>query len=60
MMILKIFLKDNVKYFFYGIHKSYEKCDSYTFKQKEVLIDKPIYVGLAILELSQLHMCKTC
>ena len=27
---------------FDGIHKSYENCDSYTFKQNEVLMDKPI------------------
>ena len=28
---------------FNGIHKSYENCDSYTFKQNEVLMEKPIY-----------------
>ena len=41
---------------FNGIHKSYENCDSYTFKQNEVLIDKPIDLGFAVLELSKLHM----
>ena len=30
---------------FNGIHKSYEICDSCTFKQNEVLMDKPIYLG---------------
>ena len=35
-----------------GIHKSYEKCDSYTFKQKEVSMHKLTYLGVAIIELS--------
>ena len=39
-----------------GIHKSYESYDSYTFKQNEVLTDKPIYVGVTVLELSKLLM----
>ena len=39
--------------------KSYENCDSYTFKQNEVLMDKPIYVGFAIIESSKLHMFET-
>ena len=32
-----------------GIHKSYEKSDSYTFKQSDVLMGKPIYLGFAPL-----------
>ena len=44
---------------FDGIHKSYENCDSYTFKQNEVLLDKPIYLGFAILKLSKLLMYET-
>ena len=44
---------------FNGIHKSYEKCDSYTFKQNEVLMDKPIYLGFTVLELSKLLMYET-
>ena len=41
---------------FNGIHKSYENCDSYTFKQNEVLMDKPICLGFTVLELSKLLM----
>ena len=41
---------------FNGIHQSYENCDSYTFKQNEVLMDKPIYLGVSVLELSKFLM----
>ena len=44
---------------FNGIQKSYENCDSYTFKQNEVLMDKPVYIEFAILELSKLQMYET-
>ena len=44
---------------FNGIHKSYENCDSYTFKQNEFLMDKPIYLGFSVLELSKLLMYET-
>ena len=44
---------------FNGIHKSYENCDSYVIKKNEVLMDKPIYLGFAVLELSKLHMYET-
>ena len=44
---------------FNGIHKSYENCDSYVFKKNEVLMDKPIYLGFAVLEVSKLHMYET-
>ena len=63
----KIFKKDDyketIKYeskqTFNGIHKSYENCDSYVFKKNEVLMDNPIYLGFAVLELSKLHMYET-
>ena len=45
---------------FAGIHKSYENCDSYSFRQNEVKMDKPFCLGFAILELSKLHMYETC
>ena len=38
---------------------SYENYDSYTFKQNEVLMDKPIYLGFSVLELSKLLMYET-
>ena len=41
---------------FNGIHRSYENCYSYTVKQNEVLMDKPIYLGFTVLELSKLLM----
>ena len=44
---------------FNGIHKIFNNCDSYLFKEHEILMDKPIYLGVAILELSKLHMYET-
>ena len=41
-------IKQQSKLTFNGIHKSYEKYDSYKFKQNEVLMHKPIYLGFAI------------
>ena len=49
-------IKQQSKMTFNGIHKSYEKCDSYTFKQNEVLMDKLIYLGFTVLDLSKLLM----
>ena len=44
---------------FNGIHKCYEKYDSFTFKMKEVLMDRPIYLGFSVMELSKLLMYET-
>ena len=52
-------IKQQSKLTFNGIHKSYENCDSYTHKQNEVLMDKPIYLGFSVLELSKLLMYET-
>ena len=52
-------IKQQSKLTFNGIHKSYENCDSYTFKQNEVLMDKPIYLGFTVLELNKLLMYET-
>ena len=53
------FIKRQAKLTFNGNHKSYGNWDSYTFNQDEVLLDKPIYLGFAILELSKLLMYET-
>ena len=42
-----------------GICKSFSNCDSYLEEEHEILMDKPIYLGFAILELSKLHMYET-
>ena len=52
-------IQQQSKLTFNGIHKSYENCKSYTFKQNEVLMDKPIYVGFSVLELSKFLMYET-
>ena len=64
---LELFEKDDIKKYinrqskltFNGIQKSYKNYDSYTFKQNQVVMDKAIYVGFSILELSKLHMYET-
>ena len=64
---IKFIKKDNFrkiinhqsKLTFNGIHQSYENCDSYTFKQNEVLMDQPIYLGFTVLELSILLLHET-
>ena len=55
----KEILKQQSKLTFNGIHKSYDNCDSYTFKQNEVRMDEPIYLGFSVLELSKLLMYET-
>ena len=46
-------IKQQSKLTFNGINKSYENYDSYTFKQNEIFMDKPIYLGFSVLELSK-------
>ena len=52
-------IKQQSKLTFNGIHKSYENSYSYTVRQNEVHMDKPIYLGFAVLELSKLLMYET-
>ena len=51
--------KQQSKLTFNGIHKSYKNYDSYRLKQNEVLVDKPIYLGFNVLELSKLLLYET-
>ena len=44
---------------FSGKQKSYENFGRCTFKQNEVLMDKPLYLGFDVLELGKLHMYET-
>ena len=44
---------------FDGIHKSYQDYDSYTFKTNVIKMEKPIYLGFVILNLSKLLMYET-
>ena len=55
----KKIIKHQSKLTFNGIHKSYENCDSYVFRKNKVLMDKPTYLGFAVLEISKLHMYET-
>ena len=55
----KKIIKQQSKLTFNGIQKSYENYDSYTFEKNEVVMDKAIYVGFSILEVSKLHMYET-
>ena len=52
-------IKQQSKITFNGFHKSFEIYYSYTFKQNEQIMDKPIYLGFAILKLKKLLMCET-
>ena len=52
-------LKQQSKLTFNGNHRSYEKYDSHTIKQNEVLMDKPIRLGFNVLENSKLVMYET-
>ena len=64
---LELIRKDNIKKIviqqselsFNGIQKTYENYYSFTYKKNEIVMDKAIYVGFTILELSKLHMYET-
>ena len=44
---------------FNGIIKSYTKNDSYNFKQNDVSMDNPNYLGFAIIEMSKILSYET-
>ena len=48
-----------IKTNFFGTQESYTIDDSYTFKENEFLMDKPIDLGFAVFELSKLLMHAT-
>ena len=61
---IKFFKKDDYREIikqltFKGINKSYQNCYSYAFRQNKVPMDKPIYLGITVLELSKLLMYET-
>ena len=56
---IKKIIHQQSKLTFNGIQKSFENYDSYTVKQNQVVMDKAIYVGFSVLELSKLHMYET-
>ena len=64
---LELIKKDNIKKIvdqqskltFNGIQKTYENYYSFKYKKNEIVMDKAMYVGFAILELSKLHMYET-
>ena len=51
--------KQQSKLTFNGIHKPYTSYDSFTSKQNESLMDKPVFLGFAKLEVSKMLMWKT-
>ena len=56
---IKKIITQQSKLIFNGIQKTYENYYSFTYKKNEIVMDKAIYVGFAILELSKLHMYET-
>ena len=52
-------IKQQSKLNFNGAHKPYTNNGSYTLKQNEVLMNKPTYLGVAVVELSFLLIYET-
>ena len=55
---IKIF-KQQSKLTWSGIHISFANYDGYTYTQNGILMDKPFYIGFAVLEVSRLLMYET-
>ena len=56
---IKKIINQQSKLTFNGIQKTYENYYSFTYKKNEIVMDKALYVGFSILELSKLHMYET-
>ena len=64
---LEFFLKDDnetnfkqqSKLPFIDFHTSYTGNDNYTFKQNDVLMNKPTHLKFAVLQLSKLYICES-
>ena len=52
-------IKQQSKQAFNRIHKSCILYDSSKFKQNEVILDKPVYVGIVVVGMSKLLMYET-
>ena len=52
-------IKQHSKLTFNGIYKLYENCDSYVLRKIEVVMDKQVCLGVAVLGLCKLHMYET-
>ena len=55
----KNIIKQQSKLIFNGVQEPCKNCDSYTFKQNEVLMDEPISFGFAVFGLSKVLMDET-
>ena len=47
----KKIIKQQSRLTFNGVHISYEKCDSYTFKHREVLMDKTSFCRICCIRI---------
>ena len=52
-------IKQQSKFAFICIQKSYEGCDSYTFKQNEILMDKTMYLAFTVKDMGELLKYET-
>ena len=52
-------IKKQPKLNFNGTHKSCTICDSYTFKQNEILMEKSNYLEFAVIEANRMLMYET-
>ena len=56
---VKKLIEQQSKLNFNGTHKSFTSYDSYTYKQNEIVMDTPIYLGFVVLDSNKLLMYET-